>query len=212
MGWGGRCGFLLALLAAAVVFDLIEAPRADARAKRIVKKTDVCVDTNRPIPDGGTVGDFTQISVPTPPLANGSQVLDADLRVRVTHQAVGELHILLVTPVGLMVPLTVGNGGTGDGFGTGPTDCGAVFTIFDDQAPASIQGIPSVGTAVAGSFRPEGLLSAAFLSWADGAWRFYVDDTAGGNQGAVEALGLSLSYRCVKGRKLCRRKHGRGTK
>lgn len=209
---GGRGGILLMLLAAAVAFLSIAQQSAEARAKWIVKSADVCVDTDRAIPDGGRLGDFAHIPVLTRPLANGAQVLDADLRIRVTHPAVGELDILIVTPVGLMVPLTVGNGGTGDEFGAGATGCGAQFTVFDDEAGTAIQGIPPTSAPFTGSFRPEGALSAADLSWADGAWRFYVDDTVAGNQGVVEALGLSLTYRCIKGRKRCHPKLARGAK
>jgi hypothetical protein len=204
----GRGGVLLILLVAAVAVDPIAVPSTEARAKRIMKKADACVDTNRAIPDGGRIGDFLHIPVPTPPLANGAQVLDADLRIRATHPAVGELHVLLVTPVGLMVPLTAGNGGAGDDLGVGATGCGAQFTIFDDEAPTAFQGSSSASAPFAGRFRPESPLSAADLSWADGAWRFYLDDTVAGNAGAVEALGVSLTYRCIKGRKRCRAKTG----
>jgi subtilisin-like proprotein convertase family protein len=208
MSRNGRGGLLLILLAAVVAFDPFGPPTAEGRAKRIVKKADVCVDTSRAIPDGGQLGDFLHIPVPTRPLANGAQVLDADLRIRVSHPAVGELDVLLVTPVGLMVPLTAGNGGTGDDFGAGANDCGAQFTVFDDEAPTSIQGIPPTSAPFAAGFRPESPLAAADLSWADGAWRLYIDDTAAGSAGVVEALGLNLTYRCVKGRKRCRSKPG----
>ena len=198
---GGRGPLLLLLAAAACLFATV--PIAEA-GKRIVKRTDACVDTSRSIPDDGRQGDFIQIPLPTRPLANGAQVLDADIRIRLTHPAVGDLEILLVTPVGLMVPLTLGSGGMGGDLGANATDCGADFAIFDDHAPIPIRGVTSASAPLVGRFRPEGALGAAYGSWADGHWRFYVDDTIAGNQGVVEALGMSLTYRCIKGRKRCR--------
>jgi hypothetical protein len=204
---GGRGPLLLLFAAAACLF--VDVTSADAR-KRVVKQMDVCIDTDRAIADGGRVGDFLQIPVPTRPLANGAQVLDADVRIRLTHPALRELDILLVTPVGLMVPLTLGNGGMGHDLGANATDCGADFAIFDDQAPTPISGVTSANAPFAGPFRPEGALGSAYGSWADGAWRFYLDDTVAGNHGVVEALGLRLTYRCIKGRKRCR--HPRNTR
>jgi hypothetical protein len=52
MSRDGRGGLLLILLAAVVAFDPFGPPTAEGRAKRIVKKADVCVDTSRAIPDG----------------------------------------------------------------------------------------------------------------------------------------------------------------
>jgi subtilisin-like proprotein convertase family protein len=198
---GGRGPLLLVFAAAAAACLFADVTSADAR-KRVVKQMDVCIDVDRAIPDGGRMGDFLHIPLPTRPLANGAQVLDADVRIRLTHPALAELDILLVTPVGLMVPLTLGNGGTGHDLGANATDCRADFAIFDDQAPTPISGVTSA--PFVGRFRPEGALGAAYGSWADGAWRFYLDDTVAGNQGVVEALGLGLTYRCIKGRKRCR--------
>jgi len=207
MPTGARRWLVAVLLTYAVV--LASAPGADGRARRAVKTTDVCYDVNRPIPDEGRVGDFIELKSPTLPLANGSTVLDTDARVRIVHPAVGQLDVALVGPIGVMMPLSFGNGGDGDDFGSGPTDCGASFAVFDDEAATPIQAITPAAAPFAGSFRPEGALSVMDTNWADGLWRFYVDDTMAGNQGTVEAIGLQITYRCIVGRKRCGKHHPR---
>jgi subtilisin-like proprotein convertase family protein len=197
----------LVLLAAACA--LIAVPAAAAKPKKtVVKSVDSCVDARLAIPDDGRAGDFVNEAVPTGHLPVGAKVLDADVGLRLTHAAVGELDILLVAPVGLMVPLTLGNGGSGDDFGGGATGCGASFTWFDDAAPTSIRSVGPAAAPFAGSFRPERPLATPNLTWGDGAWRFYFDDRVAGNPGVVEALTLSLTYRCFRKRKGCGPKRG----
>ena len=171
-----------------------------------MKTVEVCVDTQLAIPDGGRAGDFVNAAVPTGHLPVGAKVLDTKVGLRLTHPAVGELDVLLVAPVGIMVPLTLGNGGSGDDLGSGPTGCGAAFTTFDDAAPTSIREVGAANAPFVGSFRPEQPLAGPKLTWGDGEWRFYFDDLAAGNPGVVDALGLELTYRCFSKRKGCGKK------
>ncbi len=65
-----------------------------------MKRVNVCADTKLAILDGGA-GDFVNTAVRTRHLPRGAQVLDADVRVRLTHPAVGELDLLVTFPLGL---------------------------------------------------------------------------------------------------------------
>jgi subtilisin-like proprotein convertase family protein len=188
-------------LLAVAVCGLIAAPAAEA-GETTVKRINRCVDTKLAIPDGG-LGDFVNTAIRTSHLPRGAQVLDVDARVRLTHSAVGELDVLVTSPVGIMVPLTLGNGGLGDDLGAGATDCRGTLATFDDRAPTPIQAIGVAGSPFAGSYRPEQPLRASKLTPGDGDWRFYFDDLAAGNAGTVEAIGLRLKYRCKVERKRC---------
>jgi subtilisin-like proprotein convertase family protein len=195
-----RLGRWLLALAACC---LVVASGADARGKTATKRANVCVDTMLAIPDGGRPGDFVNTAIRTSHLPRGAQVLEADVRIRLSHPAVGELDVLVASPVGILVPLTLGNGGSGDDLGSGATDCRATFATFDDQAPISVRAITAATSPFAGSYRPEQPLAATRFTPGDGDWRFYFDDLAAGNQGAVEAIGLRLKYRCKVERKRC---------
>lgn len=117
--------------------------------------------------------------------------------MRLTHPAVGELDVLVTSPVGIMFPLTLGNGVSGDDLGSGATDCRASFATFDDQAPTPIQAITAGGAPFAGRYWPEQPLAASKFTPGDGDWRFYFDDLVVGNAGTVEAIGLKLKHRYI---------------
>jgi hypothetical protein len=201
---------LLALALAA--FALAVTPAVQAKAKRVVKKAvkTLCTDTSVAIPDGPEFGDYVGGLVSTGKkcpkrlicgyggLPLGAKVLDVDAGVRVTHPSVGDLSVVIVSPVGALTPLTAaGNGGDGDDFGAGGTGCGATFTSFDDEAGAPIRGAPAAQAPFAGAFRPHLPLAAHDGSFGSGDWRFYFDDTVAGGAGAVEALSLRLSYEYI---------------
>jgi hypothetical protein len=124
---------------------------------------------------------------------------------------VGDLSVVIVSPVGALTPLTAaGNGGDGDDFGSGGTGCGATFTTFDDEAASPIRGAPATQAPFAAPFRPHLPLAAHDGSFGSGDWRFYVDDTAAGGAGVVEALSLRLGYEyIVRKKKKAKKKKGK---
>jgi hypothetical protein len=218
-GQGRHLAIGPALVAAALAACVaLGASAAGAEAKTLFRTVvkSLCTDTSTPIPDGPEGGDFASAAVSTGRrcpkrlicgyggLPLGARVLDVDARVRVTHPSLGDLNVLLVSPVGTLVPLTAtGNGGGGDDFGSGSSGCRGTFTTFDDSAPLGIRGAAAGLAPFAGSYRPQQPLAANIGTFGAGDWRFYFDDVVAGNAGAVEAVGLKLSYRyrAVKKRK-----------
>jgi subtilisin-like proprotein convertase family protein len=203
-GKGRRAPLLVAIsttVYAAAIFVasvcVFAVPAVEAKAKKAVKTFTLerCVNAAQPIPDSGAVGDYVPVSVPTGPMPYGARVVDVDASVRVSHPAVGELDVLLVAPVGIVIPLTLGNGGSGDNLGTGAAGCGGVFTSFDDEAPSSIRAVTAANAPFAGGFQPEQPLALANKTFADGDWRFYVDDTSASNPGLLEAAAFKLTWR-----------------
>src|SRR5688572_29250041 len=109
---GRRRRFILLGLAVAAI-ALIATPAVQAKAKRVIKhavKT-LCTDTSVAIPDGPEYGDFAGDLVSTGKgcpkglvcgyggLPLGAKVVDVDAGVRVVHPSVGDLSVVIVSPV-----------------------------------------------------------------------------------------------------------------
>jgi subtilisin family serine protease/subtilisin-like proprotein convertase family protein len=119
------------------------------------------------IPDGNIVE--VPITVP-----DFGVVSDVNVRLRLDHPYISDLGVYLIGPDGTVVELSSDNGDDGDNYGTGANDCTGTFTVFDDAAATSI----TAGTPpFAGTFRPEGALSAFNGKSLNGTWklRFYDD-------------------------------------
>lgn len=103
-----------------------------------------------------------------------------------THTFDADLDISLIGPDGTSVELTSDNGGAGDNYGT---SC-AVRTVFDDAAATPVTS----GTApFAGTFRPEGMLSAFNGKPGNGTWTLVITDDLGGDTGVLMCWGLQIS-------------------
>lgn len=141
---------------------------------------------------GGLAVPITDLSTIESPIVvtDTGIVSDVNVRLRINHTFDGDLDILLVAPDGTTVELTTDNGGAGDNFGAGATDCTGDFTVFDDSAASSI-----VGSAApfVGAFRPERLLSALNGKSITGTWKLRVTDDANLDNGTLFCWELEIS-------------------
>jgi hypothetical protein len=179
---------------------------AGAAGKARIAVKWLCLDTAIAIPDGIDGGGWVSALASTgrcPPkqyarrcgyggLPLGARVTDVDASVRVTHPSVRELDVLLVSPVGIMVPLAVRSAGSGADLGAGATGCNGQPATFDDESAGSMRAATA---PFVGPFRPAQPLAAFDGSFGSGDWRFYFGDSLAGNQGVVEAVALRLAYR-----------------
>lgn len=135
----------------------------------------------------GIADNTTQDSTVTVSGLNGP-VTKVKVAFHLTHTFDSDLDISLVGPDGTVVPLSTGNGGSGDNYGTG---C-AARTTFDDAAATSVVGQPA---PFAGTFRPEGALSAfngKTGAAANGTWRLRIADTFVIDTGTLQCWSLTI--------------------
>lgn len=133
------------------------------------------VDIPKDIPDQSTI-------TSTLPVPDNKQVLDANVQLNIAHSFDADLDISLISPGAVSVQLSSDNGGTGDNY----TD-----TILDDEAATAIA---SGGAPFAGSYRPEGPLSAMDGTNAQGTWTLQVTDDAKQDTGLLNSWSLTLVY------------------
>ena len=140
---------------------------------------DVATATN--IPDIGTIESTNTVVGFTGPL------LKVAVSLWLTHTYDGDLNISLISPDGVVVDLSSGNG-AGANFGSACSP-DASRTTFDDAAVTAITaGVPPY----VGSYRPEGSLASFARGTANGNWRLRVQDTMGGSLGALRCWSLLL--------------------
>ncbi|MBL8115724.1 MAG: proprotein convertase P-domain-containing protein [Acidobacteria bacterium] len=139
------------------------------------------------------IADSPAPAVNVPIVVTGSgNVGKVVVKVRANHTFVGDVEFSLVHPDGTVVLLSDNRGGSGDNFGTGANDCSGTKTVFDDGAATAI----AAGTApFAGTFRPDGALSALNGKPIAGTWNIRVQDTAATDFGTlfcadIEVYGL----------------------
>jgi subtilisin-like proprotein convertase family protein len=130
-------------------------------------------DTPVQITDNTTI--TSTISIP-----DEGTLLDVDLQLDITHTWVGDLTAVLTAPDGTEFTLFERIGSDGDNF---------TNTVFDDDADTAIGG----GTApYTGTFRgvdPFAPLNGTSMT---GDWVLSITDSAGGDQGALNAWSLFL--------------------
>lgn len=142
------------------------------------------------IPDEGVATSTIAVS------GLSGQVLDVDVTTRITHTASGDLDILLTSPSGKVVPLSVGNGAVLDNVFNG--------TTWDDDADpdgvapyVSNAGLvtdhPYADGAVATPLVPQVALAAFAGDNANGNWTLTVADTVAGDVGAIDDWGLTIT-------------------
>ena len=130
-----------------------------------------------PIPDNNATGATSTIAVVDP-----SIVQDVNVTVNVTHTYDADLTLSLITPANTPITLAARRGGSANNF---------TNTVFDDEAANPISG----GTPpFTGSFKPEGLLSAADGVSGAGTWKFKVVDSALVDVGTIDNWTLNLVY------------------
>lgn len=135
------------------------------------------------------IPDLTTIESPITVVDTGV-VADVNVRIRLNHTFDGDLDIFLVGPDNTTIELSTDNGGAGDNFGAGATDCTGTFTVFDDAAASSIVGAIA---PFAGSFRPEQPLSAFNGKSLAGTWKLRITDDAGADVGTLFCWELQIS-------------------
>lgn len=120
------------------------------------------------------------------------RIKDVKVNVRISHQFVDDVFLLLVDPRGNPVNLSTGNGGDGDDYGTGSTDCGGSFTTFSDAAATPITaGLAPFG----GSFMPETPFADLKGGKTQGGWRLHAIDGDGPTGGTLHCWELEIKYR-----------------
>src|SRR5262245_12352897 len=131
---------------------------------------------NVPIPDNDPNFATSTINVP-----DTGAVTDVNVRVRLNHTRDGDIAIGLGHANGGLA-LSINNGGSGDNYGSGATDCLGTKTIFDDAAATSI----TAGTPpFAGTFQPQAALAFFNGTPNNGAWILSVLDNAAGETGTL---------------------------
>jgi subtilisin family serine protease/subtilisin-like proprotein convertase family protein len=130
--------------------------------------------TRASIPDRGTM--LSTITVPQNLAIQNVQVL-----LNITHTDDSDLYIHLQAPDGTDILLVNRRGGTGQNF---------TNTLFSEQAGTAI----SAGQApFTGSYRPEVSLSYLNGRNAQGTWKLWVTDAAGGHVGTLNSWSLILT-------------------
>ena len=186
-----------ALLACAgfATFGLIFANGlAMAKSRKVTRTLSACQNTARPLADSSSFQ--APFSVRTVPKgagpARGRVVQVESVGLRISHSFDRDVTAFLVSPTGLVDPLVLGRGDTGDNFGTGATDCSGTLTIFTDTSATAIGG---GAVPFAGAFKPEAPLSVFTGSRAAGVWRVVVSDGAPGDTGTLHAVSFRVKYR-----------------
>jgi subtilisin-like proprotein convertase family protein len=152
---------------------------------------DVSAITN--IPDVGTIESTNFVGAFSGPLKKVA------VSLWLTHPHDSDLNLSLVSPDGVIIDLSSGNGAGAD-FGTNCSpDIGR--TTFDDSAATAITAGAS---PFKGTFRPETSLSALDNGTAIGNWRLRVTDNVGGSLGALRCWSLFLyPVECAPGAGAC---------
>ncbi|MEO8512143.1 MAG: T9SS type A sorting domain-containing protein, partial [Ignavibacteria bacterium] len=151
-------------------------------------------------PAAGSVGNFCRTGINVPILDNstardsvlvnlgaGCTVLDVNVRIdNVAHTWDSDLNFYLQRgAIGSRIINAVG--GSGDNF---------INTVLNDSAATPIAS----GTApFTGSFRPSSPLTPFNGAFVSGYWRMVITDSAAGDQGALTAWCLVITYNCPVG-------------
>jgi subtilisin-like proprotein convertase family protein len=167
---------------------------------------DVCVPAAVALDNGNPPADNAGYFLKSLPIASGklpkgAVVTDVDLRVRATHTYPGDLDFYLSTPAGGTAAAWVGydeglDEATKDlAFGSGPTDCTGALATFDDEATQSSTTTTVPPPFGAATFQPTSPLSVLDGKSARGNWTLWAEDKYFGDNGALRAAGLHISYR-----------------
>ena len=109
-------------------------------------------------------------------------ITDVNVTINITHGRDADLDVFLMSPDGLQVALTMGNGGLGQNY---------INTTFDDEASMPI----SVGIApFTGSYIPNQNLSVFDGLATQGDWTLSIIDNVNGYGGTLTSWDLSLCY------------------
>ncbi|MDX2131196.1 MAG: sensory rhodopsin transducer [Planctomycetota bacterium] len=133
------------------------------------------VPPNAPTQTQGTTTAFIDLS-------DSRQILDLNVRLRMSHTFTGDLVVSLISPQGTEVILSNRRGASGDNF---------TNTLFDDEAT---QDIAAGAAPFAGAYRPDGALGFFDGQTAAGRWTLRVNDTTPLNSGQILNWALDITY------------------
>ena len=183
-------------LAASLVFGLTAGGAAQgAKKKRGNKAKTFQNGTQFLIPDDPPGAGFPgqlDAGIRVGRVMKGKEVADANVSIRITHPAPGDLDIFLIAPNGGTVGLAFDNSGPVGtaGYGSGPANCSGGLTTFDDETFNFISNAAAVNepgeilAPWAASVEPQGLpapLNIVDGGRATGRWTLRIlDDTTGG--------------------------------
>jgi len=132
-------------------------------------------DIPKSIPDNNPTGVSSIINV-----TNNKLITDVNVTVNISHTYVQDLSLALISPGGITILLSVGNGGSGNNYSN---------TIFDDSATLSI----SNGSApFTGTFKPQIPLSYLNNTASYGSWTLKVVDSGEADTGTITSWSLQI--------------------
>jgi subtilisin-like proprotein convertase family protein len=177
-------------------------PAAAKAKKKTVNKTatfNQCVSSASPIqdPESPLASAVIPVSVPSfkGALQDGAVTAITSAGTRITHTSDGDLVVTLVSPGGKVIPLAVGEGTSGDGFGSGATSCSGSLAQFGDGFTTPITSPGNTGdNPITGSFKPEQPLNQVLGGPARGNWVLLVADEATVDTGSLDAFSLNITY------------------
>jgi subtilisin-like proprotein convertase family protein len=198
----------MALLACASIASLGlvagVSPASAKTKKKVVTRTatfNQCVSTASQIQDPVSALASAVIPVTVPKFKgqdqDGTVTALTSAGVRLTHTSDNDLTLTLVSPGGKVIPLAIGRGGAGDGYGSGATSCSGSLVLFGDGFPTPISSAGNVGDApITGSFNGREPLNQVVGGPARGAWALLVADEnlAGDDTGTLYAFSLNVTY------------------
>ena len=185
------------------------APAAAKTKKKTVTKTATfsqCVNTSSPIQDQDTGHNVATAVIPvTVPAYKGvpqTGVVSAiaSAGTRITHTYSGDLDLTLISPGGKVITLAaypfsgVGDD-TGDGYGTGASNCGGSLVLFGDAFSISATEPGNTGdNPIVGPLNPLQPLNQVVGGPAAGAWSLLVYDGQNNDEGTLDAFSLNFTY------------------
>lgn len=111
-------------------------------------------------------------------------VVDLNVTVNITHQAVGELVLTLISPNSAVPPISLGQY-------LGGSNANYTNTTFDDEAAIPIT---SASAPFTGTFRSYSSLAQADGISPNGTWKLRIDDLSGGFSGTLVDWAMAISY------------------
>jgi len=199
-----RIGLLSSLAIAALGLGVGITPAVAKTKKKTVTKTatfNQCANVASPITDPaiGIAPASAVIPVTVPNFKGGVQdgavTSVTSVGLRITHTFAGDLQIVLISPGGKVLPLSLERGQRADGFGTGAGSCAGTLALFTNTgSPIAGANVGDTDDPLSGPFTPEQPLGALAAGPARGFWTLLVTDTAGGDEGTLQAFSLNFTY------------------
>lgn len=113
-------------------------------------------------------------------ITSNKLITDVKVTLNITHTWLSDLTLELISPKGVSVLLSTGNGGDGDNY---------TNTTFDDAASISIKN----GTApFSGTFKPQVPLSYLKNTESSGEWTLKITDSEDGDGGALNSWSIDV--------------------